>query len=68
MADVFAERYVGLFQGTEWTAEAGIRKQWTPTIAFELGVGRRFAGVTRMWTLTFGATSTTPLLISRAAR
>ena len=68
MGDVFAERYVGLFPRVDWTAEAGIRRQWTPTVSLEMGVGRRFRGVAKAWTFTIGATSTTPLFIVHGAR
>jgi hypothetical protein len=58
MADVFAERFVGLFDIPDWTAEAGLRWQLSRTLTVDLGAGRRFSGVTRSWIVTSGITRT----------
>jgi hypothetical protein len=51
-ADLFAAR--PLHEGQpEWTAEAGFRKQLSPRMAVDLGLGRRFTG-TPAWTITIG--------------
>jgi hypothetical protein len=56
MADVFGERYVGLFDRWDWTAELGGRHQLTPYVTIDASVGRRFAGVTRAWVFSGGLT------------
>jgi len=61
MADVFVERYSDLFDKPDWTAEAGVRQQLTPQLTLEAAIGRRFAGVTRSWIITFGASRSTPI-------
>ena len=43
-ADLYAERFVGLYSSVDWTAEAGVRHQLTPIIVVNGGVGRHFAG------------------------
>jgi hypothetical protein len=43
-ADVFAERFIGLYSLTDWTAEVGIRHQLSPIVVIDAGVGRHFAG------------------------
>jgi hypothetical protein len=42
-ADVFAERFIGLYPKIDWTAEAGIRHQLTPVIVVDTGIGWDFA-------------------------
>jgi hypothetical protein len=56
MADVFGERYVGLFDRWDWTAELGARHQLTPYLTIDASVGRRFAGITRAWVFSGGLT------------
>jgi len=56
MADVFGERYVGLFDRWDWTAELGGRHQLTPYLTIDASVGRRFAGVTQAWAFSGGLT------------
>jgi hypothetical protein len=56
VADVFAERYEGVGRPTDWTAELGGRKQLTPRLVADLGVGRHFRGVSQSWFATFGTT------------
>jgi hypothetical protein len=60
MADVFGERYDGLFDRWDWTAELGARHQLTPSFTVDTSVGRRFAGVTRAWIISGGLTRTAP--------
>jgi hypothetical protein len=55
-ADVFAERFVGLYPSIDWTAEVGVRRQWSPKVVLDLGVARHFAGVTRSTSATIGVT------------
>jgi hypothetical protein len=54
--DVFAERFIGLYQLTDWTAELGVRRQLTPTLVFDLGAVRRFAGAVQSSAATIGFT------------
>jgi hypothetical protein len=56
VADLFAERFIGLFPKIDWTAEAGLRHQVTPRLVVDAGVGRRFAGTTQSTTFVVGAT------------
>ena len=60
MADVFGERYDGLFDRWDWTADVGVRHQFTPTLTVDASAGRRFAGVTHAWIFAAGLTRTTP--------
>ena len=55
-ADVIAERFVGLYPTVDWTAEIGLRRQWSPNLVLDLGVGRRFAGATQSTSATLGVT------------
>jgi hypothetical protein len=55
-ADVFAERFIGLYPSVDWTAEVGVRRQWSPTLVLDLGVARHFAGATRSTSATVGLT------------
>ena len=55
-ADVFAERFIGLYPSVDWTTEIGVRRQWSPKLVLDLGVARRFAGVTRSTSATVGVT------------
>ena len=54
-ADVVAEHFVGLYSRIDWTAEAGIRRQMTPTIMIDAGVASHFAGVIHSTSITVGA-------------
>jgi hypothetical protein len=54
--DVFAERFIGLYPLTDWTAELGVRRQLTPTLVFDLGAIRRFAGTVQSSAATLGFT------------
>jgi hypothetical protein len=67
MADVFGERFDGLFDRWDWTAELGARHQVTQFFTLDAAVGRRFAGVTRAWIFTAGLTRSMSLA-SRIAR
>jgi len=68
MADVFGERYVGLFDRWDWTAELGARHQLSPSWTIDASAGRRFAGVALAWVLTTGLTRTTPFPPRRSHR
>jgi hypothetical protein len=56
IADVFAERFRGLYPTVDWTAELGVRRQWTPELVLDLGIARRFAGSARSSSVTLGLT------------
>lgn len=60
-ADVFAERFIGLYNRIDWTAEAGLRQQWTPQLVLDLGVVRRYLGVAPYTAVTVGATYAMPV-------
>jgi len=55
-ADVFAERIQPLYTLTDWTAELGLRHQWTPRLTLDFGVARRFAGNFPSTSIGVGAT------------
>jgi hypothetical protein len=55
-ADLFAERFVGLYPRPDVSAEAGVRRQVTPVMAVDAGGAWHFAGVLRSFSFTFGAT------------
>jgi len=55
-AAVTAERFVGLYGVTDWTAELGMRRQASPRLVLDLGVARHFAGVAPSTSITAGAT------------
>jgi hypothetical protein len=67
-ADVFAERFHGLYRNLDWTAELGVRRQWSPEIVLDFGVARRFAGTTRSSSLTLGLTYSFPTRLPRIPR
>jgi hypothetical protein len=54
--DIYAERFIGLYQLTDWTAEFGARHQLTPTLVFDIGATRRFAGTVQSSAATIGLT------------
>jgi hypothetical protein len=56
VADVFAERFEGIGRKTDLTAEAGLRRQVSPTVVFVGGVGRHFRGTNPSSFLIIGAT------------
>jgi hypothetical protein len=38
----------------EYTLGTGVRYQWSPSLALDAGVGRRFTGDDQAWYVTFG--------------
>ena len=60
-ANVAWDRFDGLFPLDDWTAEIGIRRQLTPQLVGDLGVGRRFAGTTQATSVTGGVTFAMPV-------
>ena len=59
--DVVVEKYNGINRDAEWTAEAGVRKQFTQLIVLDLAAGRRFTGISKAWFATAGTTITMSL-------
>ena len=59
-ADVVAEKYQGIGRPTDWSGEAGIRKQFTQLLVLDLAAGRRFTGISPAWFATAGSTVTLP--------
>jgi hypothetical protein len=55
-ADVVAERFIGLYSRIDWTAEVGMRRQWSPHVVVDLGVARHFAGASQSTAATVGLT------------
>jgi hypothetical protein len=55
-ADLFAEHLVGLYPRIDWTAELGVRRQWSPQLVIDAGIGRRFSSNLPATTATVGAT------------
>lgn len=60
-AAITVDRFDGLYPLDNWTAEIGARKQLTPQLVGDLGVGRGFMGSTQTTTLNFGMSYATPL-------
>jgi len=56
VADAFAERFEGIGRRTDFTAEAGIRRQLSPAVVFVGGIGRHFRGTNPSSFLILGAT------------
>jgi hypothetical protein len=56
VGDVYAERYTGILKAVDWTAELGVRRQFTPRAVVNAAVGRRFSGNSRAWFVSAGAT------------
>ena len=54
-ADVFVEQPLDDDAELRWTAEAGLRRQVSPVLAFDAGIGRRFAGEDQGWFVTLGS-------------
>jgi hypothetical protein len=44
-ADVVAERFIGLYDDVDWSAELGLRHQLTPRLVVDIGVARHFGAV-----------------------
>jgi hypothetical protein len=63
---VVAERFIGLYDAIDWSAEAGVRHQWSPTIVLDLGYTRHFTGVLRSHAVTAGITYGAPRQSVRA--
>jgi hypothetical protein len=57
IADVFAERYTGPVQSTEWAAELGARWQMSVRSVVSASLGRRVAGFSRSWFATISVTT-----------
>jgi hypothetical protein len=55
-ANIFADQFRGLNPTVDWTAEIGVRRQWSPRAVLDVGVGRRFAGGVRSTSVTLGMT------------
>jgi hypothetical protein len=55
VADVFAERFVGLYPMIDWTTEIGIRHQLTPIVVVNASIARRFAGAITATSISGGA-------------
>jgi hypothetical protein len=54
--DLFAEHLIGFSNLIDWTAELGIRRQWTPQLVLDVGIARHFAGSLPSTAATIGAT------------
>jgi hypothetical protein len=59
-ASVTVDRFDGLYPLNDWTAEVGFRKQLTPLLVADVGIGRRFAGTTQSTSLVAGVSYSTP--------
>jgi hypothetical protein len=54
-ADVFVEQPLDDDAELEWNVEAGLRRQVSPVLAFDAGVGRRLTGDDQGWFVTIGS-------------
>lgn len=59
-ADVVAERFIGLYDAIDWSAELGMRHQWTPTLVVDFGAARHFTGPAVSTAVTVGLTYAAP--------
>jgi hypothetical protein len=60
-ADIVVEKYEGIDRDAEWTAEAGVRKQFTQFLVLDFAAGRRYTGLSQAWFATAGSTITMSL-------
>ena len=56
VADVFAEHLIGLYPHVDWTAEIGVRRQWSMTVVVDAGISRHFLGNFPSTAFNFGIT------------
>lgn len=56
VADVFAEHLIGLYPSADWTAEIGVRRQWSMKVVVDAGVARQFVGSFPSTAVSFGIT------------
>jgi hypothetical protein len=56
VADVFAEHLIGLYPSADWTAEIGVRRQWSMTVVIDAGLSRHFMGSFPSTAVNFGIT------------
>lgn len=54
-AELYARGPFESAEGVEYNAGTGIRYQWSPTLALDVGVGRRLSGDNPAWYVTFGS-------------
>jgi hypothetical protein len=52
--EVFAQQPLHPADPVEYTVGTGIRYQSSPTLALDVGVGRRLTGEEKAWYVTFG--------------
>jgi hypothetical protein len=67
-AGVVAERFIGLYDALDWSAEIGVRRQLTPQLVADVGVARHFFGVARSNAINLGFSYGIPLERFRASR
>lgn len=53
--DFYARKPLDTAQELEYNAGAGLRYQWSPTLAVDVGLGRRINGDNPAWFVTFGS-------------
>jgi len=59
VSDAYMEAYSGgLPRPSDWAAEFGLRKQISPRLVLDAGLGRRFLGLRPEWLATVGTTYT----------
>lgn len=54
-ADVFVEQPLDDDADLQWNVEAGLRRQVSPVLAFDAGLGRRLSGDDQGWFVTLGS-------------
>jgi hypothetical protein len=54
IADIYAGQPIRSDENVEWNAGGGVRYQWSPRLALDAGIRRRFTGDTQ-WFITIGA-------------
>jgi hypothetical protein len=53
-AALYAQQPLVSADAVVYTAGTGVRYQWSPTLALDAGLGRRFNGESQAWFVTFG--------------
>jgi hypothetical protein len=67
-AGLIAERFIGLYDALDWSAEVGVRRQLTPQLVADVGVTRHFFGDARSNAINFGFSYGVPMKRFRPPR
>jgi hypothetical protein len=65
VGDVFVEHFEGLQRLYDWTAELGLRRQFSPRLVLDATVGRHYYGNALSTFVKFGTSFSSPVLVRR---